>query len=102
MWPTFILVERDLEFSFAKFKMADQYEATEGELNFHKRRTEARKIKISAGNLERTYPKGIRLVSNVTSNRNEKNVSFVISARHAHFCMNGPFLFNSILLMSTH
>ena len=34
--------------------------ATEGELNFHKRCTEAREIKISAGNLERTYPKGFR------------------------------------------
>ena len=57
---TFILAERDLGFSFAKFKMADQCEATEGELNFHKRCTEAREIKISAGNLERTYPKGFR------------------------------------------
>ena len=34
---TFILAERDLGFRFAKFKMADQCEATEGELNFHKR-----------------------------------------------------------------
>ena len=57
---TFILAERDLGFSFAKFKMADQCAATEGELNFHKRCTEAREIKISAGNLERTYPKGFR------------------------------------------
>ena len=57
---TFILAECDLGFSFAKFKMADQCEATEGELNFHKRCTEAREIKISAGNLERTYPKGFR------------------------------------------
>ena len=59
---TFILAERDLGFSFAKFKMADQCQATEGELNFHKsqRYTEAREIKISAGNLERTYPKGFR------------------------------------------
>ena len=56
----FIVAERDLGFSFAKFKMADQCEATEGELNFHKRCTEAREIKISAGNLERTYPKGFR------------------------------------------
>ena len=55
-----ILAECDLGFSFAKFKMADQCEATEGELNFHKRCTEAREIKISAGNLERTYPKGFR------------------------------------------
>ena len=57
-----ILAERDLGFSlvFAKFKMADQCAATEGELNFHKRCTEAREIKISAGNLERTYPKGFR------------------------------------------
>ena len=31
-----------------------------GELNFHKKCTEAREIKISAGNLERTYPKGFR------------------------------------------
>ena len=57
---TFILAERDLGFSFAIFKMADQCAATEGELNFHKRCTEAREIKISAGNLERTYPKGFR------------------------------------------
>ena len=57
---TFILTERDHGFSFAKLKMADQCEATEGELNFHKRCTEAREIKISAGNLERTYPKGFR------------------------------------------
>ena len=57
---TFILAERDLGFSFAKFKMADQCEAIEGKLNFHKRCTEAREIKISAGNLERTYPKGFR------------------------------------------
>ena len=57
---TFILAERDLWLSFAKFKMADQCEATEGELNFHKRCTEAREIQISAGNLERTYPKGFR------------------------------------------
>ena len=58
----FILAERDLGISlvFAKFKMADQCAATEGELNFHKRCTEAREIKISAGNLERTYPKGFR------------------------------------------
>ena len=40
--------------------MADQCEATEGELNFHKRCTEEREIKISAGNLERTYAKGFR------------------------------------------
>ena len=46
--------------SFEKFKIADQYEATEGELNFHKRCTEAREIKISAGKLKRTYPKGFR------------------------------------------
>ena len=39
--------------------MADQCEATEGELNFHKRCTEAREIKISAGNLKRTYPKDL-------------------------------------------
>ena len=57
---TFILAERDLGFNFAKFKMADQCEATEGELNFHKRCTEAKEIKISAANLERTYPKGFR------------------------------------------
>ena len=57
---TFILAERDLGLSFAIFKMADQCAATEGELNFHKRCTEAREIKISAGNLERTYPKGFR------------------------------------------
>ena len=57
---TFILAERGLGFSFAKFKMADQCEAIEGKLNFHKRCTEAREIKISAGNLERTYPKGFR------------------------------------------
>ena len=57
---TFILAERDLWFSFAKFKIADQCEATEGEPNFHKRCTEAREIKISAGNLERTYAKGFR------------------------------------------
>ena len=31
-----------------------------GELNFHKRCTEARESKISVGNLERTYPKGFR------------------------------------------
>ena len=36
------------------------YEATEGELNFHKRCTEAREIQISAGNLKRNYPKGFR------------------------------------------
>ena len=57
---SFILAERDLGFSLAKFKMADQCEATEGELNFHKRCTEAREIQISAGNLERNYPKGFR------------------------------------------
>ena len=55
-----ILAERDLGFSLAKFKVADQCEATEGELNFHKRCTEAREIQISAGNLERNYPKGFR------------------------------------------
>ena len=36
---TFILAERDLGFSFAKFEMADQCGATEGELNFHKIRS---------------------------------------------------------------
>ena len=56
---TFILAERDLGFSFAKFKMTDQCEATEGKLNFHKRCTEARKIKISAGTLECTYLKDL-------------------------------------------
>ena len=45
---TSILAARDFGFSFAKFMMADQCEATEGELNFHTRCTEAREIKISA------------------------------------------------------
>ena len=53
-----ILAECDLGFSLAEFKMADQCEATEGELNFHKGCTEAREIQISAGNLVRNYPKG--------------------------------------------
>ena len=57
---TFILAEHDLGFSFTKFKMADKCEATVGELNVHKRCTETREIKILAGNLERTYPKGFR------------------------------------------
>ena len=57
---TFILAERGLGFSLAKFKMADQCEAIEVELNFPKTCTEEREIKISAGNLERTYTKGFR------------------------------------------
>ena len=57
---TFILAERDLGFSFATFKMADQVKLRKIELNFHKTCTEAREIKISAGNLEHTYRKGFR------------------------------------------
>ena len=59
-----ILAERDLGFSlvlqYSRWRINVQLPATEGELNFHKRCTEAREIKISAGNLERTYPKGFR------------------------------------------
>ena len=54
------MAKRDLGFSFPKFKMAHQCEATEGEINFYKSCTEAREIKIAASNLERAYPKGFR------------------------------------------
>ena len=57
---TFISAERDPWSRVALGQNKNLSEATEGELNFHKRCTEAREIKISAGNLERTYPKGFR------------------------------------------
>ena len=45
----FILAERELGFSFAKFKMSDQCQATEGELNFHKSALKREKSKFQRG-----------------------------------------------------
>ena len=58
--PTFILAKRDLMFTFAKFKMVDQCEATGGELIMSIKMHWSREIKILAGNLEHTHPKRFR------------------------------------------